>query len=124
VFAFRVSCSYRTRLQSWIKHTGLAVSNIMEIQSYHSMVACVASGAGIAMVPRSVLDQLPGNERVQAHEIEDSFANTATWLIWRRDAFTPNVRALKELIIAQNGGVVPLLKHPIAGEVEQPVTPL
>jgi len=81
----------------------------------------IASGAGIAMVPRSVLDQLPGHERVQAHEIEDGFANTATWLIWRRDAFTPNVRALKELIIAQNGGVVPQLKHPIAGEeVEQP----
>ncbi|MCI1677054.1 MAG: LysR substrate-binding domain-containing protein [Ewingella americana] len=121
VFAFRATCSYRTRLQSWIKHTGLAVGNIMEIQSYHAMVACVASGAGIAMVPRSVLDQLPGHERVQAHEIEDGFANTATWLIWRRDAFTPNVRALKELIIAQNGGVVPQLKHPIAGEeVEQP----
>lgn len=116
VFAFRATCSYRTRLQSWIKHTGLLVNNIMEIQSYHSMVACVASGAGIAMVPRSVLDQLPGHERVQAHDIGDDFANTATWLIWRRDAFSPNVRALKELIIAQNDGVVPLLKHPIIGE--------
>ncbi|GBU14223.1 transcriptional regulator [Enterobacterales bacterium] len=116
VFAFRPSCSYRTRLQAWIKHTGLPVTNTMEIQSYHSMVACVASGAGIAMVPRSVLEQLPGHERVQVNDIPDEFADTATWLIWRRDAFSPNVRALKELIIVQNDGVVPLLKHPIAGE--------
>lgn len=116
VFAFRATCSYRTRLQAWIKHTGLTVNNILEIQSYHSMVACVASGAGIAMVPQSVLEQLPGHERVQANEIEDQFADTATWLIWRRDAFSPNVRALKELIIAQNDGVVPRLKHPIVGE--------
>ncbi|MGC6387644.1 putrescine utilization regulator PtrR [Ewingella sp. S1.OA.A_B6] len=116
VFAFRQSCSYRSRLQAWIKHTGLHVTNTMEIQSYHSMVACVASGAGIAMVPRSVLEQLPGHERVQVNEIPDEFADTATWLIWRRDAFSPNVRALKELIILQNDGVVPLLKHPIAGE--------
>jgi len=116
VFAFRPSCSYRSRLQAWIKHTGLSVTNTMEIQSYHSMVACVASGAGIAMVPRSVLEQLPGHERVQVNEIPDEFADTATWLIWRRDAFSPNVRALKELIIVQNDGVVPLLKQPIAGE--------
>jgi len=92
------------------------VANTLEIQSYHSMMACVASGAGIAMVPRSVLEQLPGHERVQIHEIPDEFADTATWLIWRRDAFSPNVRALKEQIIVQNDGVIPLLKHPLSPE--------
>ncbi|MFS7194359.1 LysR substrate-binding domain-containing protein [Rahnella inusitata] len=116
VFAFRPSCSYRQRLQAWIKQMNVPVANTMEIQSYHSMMACVASGAGIAMVPRSVLEQLPGHERVQIHEIPDEFADTATWLIWRRDAFSPNVRALKEQIIVQNDGVIPLLKHPLSPE--------
>jgi len=102
VFAFRPSCSYRQRLENWMKHAGLQANNTMEIQSYHSMMACVASGAGIAMLPRSLLAQLPGAERIQVNEIEDEFADTTTWLFWRRDAFGPNVRALKELILAQN----------------------
>jgi len=53
----------------------------------------------------------------------DEFADTATWLIWRRDAFSPNVRALKELIIEQNDGVIPLLKHPLAAEHDPALHP-
>lgn len=73
----------------------------MEIQSYHAMLACAASGAGIAMIPRSVLSLLPGHERVAVHTLPDSIAQTATRLIWRRDAFSPNVRELKMQIIEQ-----------------------
>ena len=123
VFAFRPSCSYRQRLQGWIKQMNVPVANTLEIQSYHSMMACVASGAGIALVPRSVLEQLPGHERVNIHEIPDEFADTPTWLIWPRDCFSPNVRALKEQIIVQNDGVVPLLKHPLAGEHDPALHP-
>ncbi|WAS99736.1 putrescine utilization regulator PtrR [Rouxiella chamberiensis] len=101
VFAFRPSCSYRQRLENWLKHSGLQANNTMEIQSYHSMLACVASGSGIAMLPRSLLAQLPGAERVQVNEIDDAFAEATTWLFWRRDAFGPNVRALKAQILEQ-----------------------
>jgi DNA-binding transcriptional LysR family regulator len=102
LFAFRPRCSYRLRLESWFKHDGISPASIMEIQSYHAMLACVASGAGLALIPHSVLSQLPGHERVQVHTLPPLFANTATWLMWRRDAFNPNVRALKELMIAHN----------------------
>lgn len=64
------------------------------------MLACVASGAGLAMIPDSVLSQLPGRERVHplpAHYHRDS----ATGLLWRRDAFTPNVETSKSLMIEQ-----------------------
>ncbi|AHG21817.1 LysR family transcriptional regulator [Chania multitudinisentens RB-25] len=101
LFAFRTSCSYRLRLESWFKHSGVLPGQIMEIQSYHAMLACVASGAGLAMIPYSVLNLLPGFERVKVHLLPAEIAETATWLLWRRDAFGPNVRALKELIIEQ-----------------------
>ncbi len=103
IFAFRPSCSYRQRLESWMKYAGFHANSTMEIQSYHSMVACVASGAGIAMLPRSLLEQMPSKERVQVHELEDEFSESTTWLFWRRDAFGPNVRALQELILQPNG---------------------
>lgn len=103
LFAFRPSCSYRLRLESWFKQAAVLPGPIMEIHSYHAMLACVASGAGLALIPHSVLSLLPGHERVKSHTLPAEFRDTATWLIWRREAFNPNIRALKELIIAQTG---------------------
>lgn len=99
VFAFRHSCSYRQKLESWFYADGVNPGAVMEIQSYHAMQACVASGAGVALLPLSVLEQLPGRERVKVHPLPRHIADAATWLIWRRDAFGPNVEALKQLII-------------------------
>ncbi|AJI95249.1 bacterial regulatory helix-turn-helix, lysR family protein [Yersinia ruckeri] len=101
LFAFRPSCSYRLRLESWFRQSGVLPGAILEIQSYHAMLACVVSGAGLALIPHSVLALLPGHERVRVHQLPAELADTATWLIWRRDAFSPNVRALKQLIIEQ-----------------------
>ncbi|PLR40229.1 LysR family transcriptional regulator [Chimaeribacter coloradensis] len=116
VFAFGTTCSYRHKLHAWLGQAGWVTGTTLEIHSYHAMLACVASGAGIAVLPQSVLAQLPGHERVTANPLPDEVADTATWLIWRREAFSPNVRALKEIIIEHNHGVIPVLKHPIPGE--------
>lgn len=102
LFAFRANCSYRLRLESWFKRDGSFPGPIMEIQSYHAMLACVASGAGLAMIPYSVFNVLPGHQRVKVHTLPADIAETATWLLWRRDAFGANIRALKEMIIEQN----------------------
>jgi DNA-binding transcriptional LysR family regulator len=101
LFAFRNSCSYRVKLESWYRDSQTAPNSVMEIQSYHAMLACVAGGAGVAMIPASVLKQMADRTRVQAHTLPPAYRDTATWLMWRRDAFTPNVEALKYLIIEQ-----------------------
>ncbi|WP_413732387.1 putrescine utilization regulator PtrR [Sodalis sp. RH20] len=101
LFAFRPSCSYRRRFEAWFAQRGVAPGPILEIQSYHTMLACVASGAGVAMLPLTVLRQLPDRRRVSVHELPAPTADVATWLIWRADAFSPNVAALKKLIIEQ-----------------------
>lgn len=101
LFAFRPSCSYRRRFEGWFQEQGVAPGPILEIQSYHTMLACVASGAGVAMLPLAVLRQLPDRQRVSVHELPAAVADVATWLIWRADAFSPNVAALKKLIMEQ-----------------------
>jgi len=101
LFAFKPSCSYRLRFESWFRSADVQPGTFMEIQSYHAMLACVASGAGLALLPESVLDQLPEAERIQRHQLPVEISDTATFLVWRRDAFTPNVEALKRLIIEQ-----------------------
>lgn len=99
LFAFGNSCSYRVKLQSWYRDSDSAPHNVMEINSYHTMLACVAAGAGVATIPESVLKQMPDRSRVQTHPLPAEYREADTWLMWRRDAFTPNVEALKYLII-------------------------
>ncbi|MCV9879986.1 putrescine utilization regulator PtrR [Brenneria izbisi] len=101
-FAFPPRCAYRSRLEKWFRQAGITPGNITEIQSYHTMLACVSSGSGLALIPASVLELLPAHEHVQVHALPSDIAETATWLIWRRDAFGPNVEALKKLIIEQS----------------------
>ena len=101
LFAFRPSCSYRLRFENWFRSADVQPGTFMEIQSYHAMLACVASGAGLALLPESVLEQMPAQDRVSRHTLPDEVRDAATWLVWRRDAFTPNVEALKYLIIEQ-----------------------
>nr|CBX70766.1 uncharacterized HTH-type transcriptional regulator yneJ [Yersinia enterocolitica W22703] len=101
LFAFRPSCSYRLRLESWFRQTRLCT------WAYHGNpvlprhASLCGKWRGLALIPHSVLALLPGHERVKVHHLPPDIAETATWLIWRKDAFSPNVRALKELIIEQ-----------------------
>ncbi|MFC3395923.1 putrescine utilization regulator PtrR [Brenneria rubrifaciens] len=102
LFAFPPRCAYRARLEKWFTQEGIAHGNITEVPSYHALLACVASGAGLALIPASVLELLPAHACVQVHTLPTEIAETATWLIWRRDAFGPNVEALKTLLIEQS----------------------
>jgi len=54
----------------------------MEFASYHAIVACVSAGAGIAVVPRSVL-QLAGRAHVHAVALPARIARARTMLAWR-----------------------------------------
>lgn len=105
LFAFRPGCSYRLRFESWFHDAGIQPGTFMDIHSYHTMVACVASGSGLAFLPESVLDLLPGKDKVQRHSLPDKIRQTATCLVWRRDSFTPNIKALKSLIIEQSDDI-------------------
>ena len=55
IYAFRANCSYRRHFESWFHADGAAPGTIHEMESYHGMLACVIAGAGIALIPRSML---------------------------------------------------------------------
>jgi DNA-binding transcriptional LysR family regulator len=64
VIAFATGCSYRRRLESWLATANVLPDRVMEFQSYHAIVACVAAGSGIAVIPRSVLAMTRGAREV------------------------------------------------------------
>ncbi|QCR38525.1 LysR family transcriptional regulator [Nissabacter sp. SGAir0207] len=98
VFAFRNTCSYRRRLGNWFAQGNVQPKRIVEIESYHSMLACVSTGAGIAMILESVLNSLPGATRVKTHTLQDEDMFADIWLIWRKGTRNTNLDALIDVL--------------------------
>lgn len=82
VIAFPGGCAYRRVLQRWLGDRRLATVRVLELGSYHAIVACVAAGTGIALVPESVLDTLP-DPKVARHPLPKVHARVVTPLVWR-----------------------------------------
>jgi DNA-binding transcriptional LysR family regulator len=108
LIAFPEGCAYRRVLQRWLGRDSLATLRVLELSSYHAIVACVASGTGIALVPESVLDIMP-DTYVLRHAIPKAQANITTPLVWRRGEILPPVLALRTLIASLSKGNNPKL---------------
>ena len=83
VIAFSAGCSYRRRLEEWLGHAGVVPSQVMEFGSYHAIIACVAAGAGMAIVPRSVLKVSNAEKEVCVGTLPARTAKARTLLAWR-----------------------------------------
>jgi DNA-binding transcriptional LysR family regulator len=56
----------------------------MEFASYHAIVACVAAGAGIAIVPRSVIRVSLAASGVAICSLPSAVAKARTFFVWRQ----------------------------------------
>jgi DNA-binding transcriptional LysR family regulator len=83
IIAFGAGCTYRRCLEEWLARARVVPAHVMEFASYHAIVACVAAGAGVALVPRSVIRAVPGGSEVVVHPLPAEISNRKTMLIWR-----------------------------------------
>jgi len=98
VIAFSDGCSYRRRLETWLGAGSIQPDRVMEFQSYHAIVACVAAGSGIAVVPRSVLAMTRARNQVNATSLPAATAKAKTQLVWRPSHRSVALEALKALL--------------------------
>lgn len=98
VIAFATGCSYRRRLESWLGAAKVLPDRVMEFQSYHAIVACVAAGAGIAVVPRAVIELTPGGREVAVTSLPSNVAKARTQLVWRPGHHSVALEAMKKLL--------------------------
>jgi DNA-binding transcriptional LysR family regulator len=98
IYAFRANCSYRRHFENWFVADDAAPGKIFEMESYHGMLACVSAGAGLALMPRSMLESMPGSSNVNAWPLVEDFRWLQTWLIWRRGGGSPNLTAMLEML--------------------------
>lgn len=97
VIAFPDGCAYRRVLQRWLKRESLVPLHVMELRSYHAIVACVAAGAGIALMPEAVLDAMP-QARVRRNPLPRAQSEIVTPMIWREGEMSPPVLALRGIV--------------------------
>jgi DNA-binding transcriptional LysR family regulator len=97
VIAFPRGCAYRRVLERWLGDKDLATVRILELASYHAIVACVASGAGIAIVPQSVLATVQCS-LVAVHSLPKVLSDVSTPLVWRTAEQSPAVIALRQMM--------------------------
>jgi DNA-binding transcriptional LysR family regulator len=98
VIAFPNGCYYRRVLQRWLGERRLPSIRVLELGSYHAIVACVASGTGIALAPESVLETVQ-HAAVTRHALPKLHSDVVTPLIWRAAEQSPALVALRELLV-------------------------
>jgi len=103
LIAFPDGCAYRRALQRWLRRDSLTTSRMLELSSYHAIVACVAAGTGIAMMPEAVLDTMP-RVQVRRNRIPRTQSDIVTPLIWRKGEISPPVLALRTLVASITSG--------------------
>ncbi|OHX21777.1 LysR family transcriptional regulator [Chromobacterium sphagni] len=100
LLTFGSGCAYRQRLEYWLRQQGVQPRRIVELTSYHAMLSCVASGMGLAMVPRSLLDSMPLMAgQVSVHGLPADLARALTVLIRRRQWRQPALDALRRMLL-------------------------
>jgi DNA-binding transcriptional LysR family regulator len=102
LIAFPSGCAYRRVLHRWLKRDSLSNLRVLELSSYHAIVACVAAGAGIALVPETVLATMP-QANVRRNALPRAQSDIVTPLIWRKGEISPSVLALRTLMATTAG---------------------
>ena len=102
VIAFSTGCSYRQRLETWLGASKVLPDRVMEFQSYHAIIACVAAGSGLAVVPRAVLELTRADRNVAMTALPARIAKTRTQLVWCREHHSATLDAMKNLFAAKH----------------------
>ncbi|MFM0370254.1 LysR family transcriptional regulator [Paraburkholderia aspalathi] len=84
---FRLGCSYRQRLDTLLTEMGVLTAAPLEFGSMDAIIACVAAGIGITLLPRGVVSTAAEQDLVSIHTISPEKAHVETLFIRRHDAY-------------------------------------
>jgi DNA-binding transcriptional LysR family regulator len=101
LIVFEQGCAYRRHAEAWFSGAGRGrrPGRTLELASYHAILACVAAGAGVAVVPRSVVDMQIRPHGFATHSLGKD-GRIATYLISRREQYSSSFLALRSLLMA------------------------
>ncbi len=98
MIVFELGCPHRRLLEAWYSSKGEMPERTIELASYHAMIGCVLAGMGAALLPKSVLSTFPRTDRLKYQSLPKGMNKLSTLYIWRKNAMSPNVAALSEIL--------------------------
>ncbi|BAN48331.1 LysR family transcriptional regulator [Metapseudomonas resinovorans] len=91
---FAEGCTYRQIAEDWLSVEGRPPAKVQQVGSYHAILACVAAGSCVGILPRSVLDLLREPPRLR----QVPLMRVETLLVWRQGYATAAFEALREVL--------------------------
>ncbi len=95
MIAFPTGCAYRGIVSTWLRSRDIAPRQVIELASYHAMLACVAGGMGWAVVPQSLIGIYPQKHLLATRALPQNVARQTTWLVSRRHSASPSASAFR-----------------------------
>ncbi len=92
---FEPGCTYRRIAQDWFAPRPQPMQ-VLELGSYHAILACVAAGSCVGVVPRSVLGMTPHAGLLGQHPL----VTIPTVLAWRKGYHSSALDALQQVLAA------------------------
>lgn len=84
---FRIGCSYRQRLDSFLAGRGLLARMPLEFGSIDAILGCISAGVGLSLLPKGVVASAWRDGRVSIHELPPEESIVTTEFIRRSDAY-------------------------------------
>lgn len=101
---FRAGCSYHQRLEAVLAEMGVLVTTLLEFRSLDAIIACVAAGVGVTLLPRGVVAAAAQQDIIAIHEISPEKARVETLFVRRHDAYISSaMRAFVEVSRSEFG---------------------
>lgn len=88
--AFPLGCTYRALAEALLGTAGAVDWTVLEMASYHAMIACVAAGSCVTLLPKSVLALTSAPDTLKTLKA----GNVDTSLLWHEGFEAPAFRHL------------------------------
>ena len=87
IVVMRATCSYRQRLEDLLARRGIVGLRKLEFATIDAVIACVAAGLGITLLPRRMVEQALAEGKVMTHPLPTGQTHVETQFIRRREGY-------------------------------------
>jgi DNA-binding transcriptional LysR family regulator len=98
IVVLRAGCSYRQRLEAMLARRGVVGLRLLEFGTLEAIVACVAAGLGVTLLPKGLIGPVWRDGRVALHALPPAEARVDTVFVRRHDGYVSN--ALRAFLAA------------------------
>jgi LysR family transcriptional regulator, cell division regulator len=92
IIVLRAGCSYRLQLEGMLARRGIVGVRYLEFGTLEAIIACVAAGLGVTLLPTALVGSVWEKGRVRVHPLPDGEKWVDTVFIRHREAYASSAQ--------------------------------